>query len=121
MSRDLIGHVGLGPVPAALAPDEQPYLGGERLPQRHRCGLALASIAPHNPGMTPELSDDDKAILAELLRETIERSRLLLSPRVRSYRAILAKLAPPTPRPEPLPPPKPPGERSMALTKKLRG
>jgi hypothetical protein len=56
----------------------------------------------------PDLTNDDKAIIAELLHETIERSRFrLLSPRVRSYRAILAKLAPPTPRPEPMSPPKP--------------
>jgi hypothetical protein len=48
--------------------------------------------------MTPELSDDDKAILAGLLRETIDRDRYPLSPRVRSYKAILAKLTPPTPR-----------------------
>ena len=70
--------------------------------------------------MTPDLTDDDKAILAELLHETIERSRRLLSPRVRNYRAILAKLDPPAPRPEPMPPPKPPGQPSMALTKKRR-
>jgi hypothetical protein len=58
----------------------------------------------------PDLTDNDKAILAELLHETIERSRFrLLSPRVRSYRTILAKLAPPTTRPEPMPPPKPEG------------
>jgi hypothetical protein len=69
----------------------------------------------------PDLTDNDKAILAELLHETIERSRFrLLSPRVRSYNAILAKLAPPAPRPEPLPPPKPPGERSMTLTRRRR-
>jgi hypothetical protein len=69
----------------------------------------------------PDLTDDDKAIIAELLHETVERSRCrLLSPRMRNYRAILAKLDPPTPRPEPLPPPKPPGERSMVLTRKRR-
>jgi hypothetical protein len=68
----------------------------------------------------PDLTDDDKAALIELLRETIERDRFPLSPRVRRLRAILAKLAPPAPRPEPLPAPKPPGERSMALTKKRR-
>jgi hypothetical protein len=70
--------------------------------------------------MTPDLTDDDKAILAALLREVIAADRFPLSPRVRSFKAILAKLAPPTPRPEPLPPPKPPGERSMALTRKRR-
>ena len=68
----------------------------------------------------PELTDDDKAILAELLREIIARDRFPLSPRVRSLRAILAKLAPPAPRPEPLRPPEPPGERSMALAKRRR-
>jgi hypothetical protein len=68
--------------------------------------------------MTPDLPDDDKAILADLLRETIERDRFPLSPRVRRLKAILDKLDPPAPRAEPLPPPKPPGERSMALTRK---
>lgn len=67
-----------------------------------------------------ELDDADKAILIELLRETIERDRFPLSPHIKSLKAILAKLNPPAPRPEPLPPPKPPGERSMALTKNRR-
>ena len=70
--------------------------------------------------MTLDLTDDDRAILAELLRERIERDPFPLSPRLRSFRAILAKLDPPAPRPEPLPPPKPPGERSMVLAKKRR-
>ena len=68
----------------------------------------------------PDLTGDDKAILAELLDETIERSRRLLSPRVRNYRAILVKLDPPVPRLEPIPAPKLPGERSMAATRKRR-
>jgi hypothetical protein len=68
----------------------------------------------------PDLTDDDKAILIELLRETIERDRFPLSPRVRSFKEILAKLDPPAPRPEPLPAPKPPGERSMTMRKKRR-
>ena len=66
----------------------------------------------------PELDDTDKAILAELLRETIERDRFPLSPRNKSFKAILAKLDPPTPRPEQYPPPKPPGQPSMVLAKK---
>jgi hypothetical protein len=68
---DLIGNVGLGPVPAAFASPDQPDLGGERLAERHRRRLAVASIAPHNRAMTAELTDDNKAILAEHLRETI--------------------------------------------------
>jgi len=70
--------------------------------------------------MTPDLTDDDKAILADLLHEAIERDRFPLSPHVRSFKAILAKLDPPRPAPDILPPPKPPGERSMALAKKRR-
>ena len=41
--------------------------------------------------MTPDLTDDDKAILADLLREAIERNRFPMSPRVRAFKAILAK------------------------------
>ena len=69
--------------------------------------------------MTPELSDDDKAILAELLRETIAANRFPMSPRIKSLQAILDKLDP-QPVVETLPPPKPPGERSMASTRKRR-
>jgi hypothetical protein len=39
----------------------------------------------------------DKAILVELLRETIGRDRFPLSPRVKSLKAIPAKLDPPAP------------------------
>ena len=67
-----------------------------------------------------DLTDDDKAILAELLRETVERSRFLLSPRIRSLKMILDKLDPPPAQPDPLPPPKPPGERSMVRPRKRR-
>jgi hypothetical protein len=38
--------------------------------------------------MTPELSDDDKVILAELLRETIARDRFPLSRLTPTTRAI---------------------------------
>jgi hypothetical protein len=45
--------------------------------------------------MPRDLTDDDKAILIELLRETIERDRFPLSPKVKRLKAILAKFAPP--------------------------
>ncbi len=45
--------------------------------------------------MMPDLTDDGKAILVELLRETTERDRFPFSPQVRSFKAILAKLDPP--------------------------
>src|SRR5260370_37012857 len=86
ISRDLICYIGLGPVPATLAPHDQPDLGGKRLAQGHRRRLALASIASHNPAM-PDLTDDDKATLADLRRETIAPDRSPLPPRVRSFKA----------------------------------
>jgi hypothetical protein len=54
--------------------------------------------------MTADLDDDDKAALADLLREMIAGDRFPLSPGVRSFKAILAKLDPPAPRSEPIPP-----------------
>ena len=67
----------------------------------------------------PDLTDDDKAILVDLLREVTAADRFFLSPRIKSFKAILAKLDP-RPPVETLPAPKPPGERSMALTRKRR-
>ena len=64
---------------------------------------------------SPNLTDNDRADLARFLVD-----RYPLSPRARSFKAILAKLDPPAARPEQLPPPKPLGERSMVLTKKRR-
>jgi hypothetical protein len=86
ISLDLICYFGLGPVPAGLAPYEQPYLRRERLPQRHRLRLALVSIAPHNPAMPRPNSRMMKGILAKLPRETIERDRFPLSPRIKQLR-----------------------------------
>ncbi len=116
---DLLGDIGLGAVAASLAPNDQSHLRGERLAQGQRRGIAIDALAPHTAIM-PELDVADKAILVELLRETIERDRFPFSPRNKSLKAVLAKLDPPAPRPEPLPPPKPPGERSTVLAKKRR-
>jgi hypothetical protein len=76
--------------------------------------------------MQPNLTPDDYATLAALLRDTIAADRFPLSPRVRSLKAILDKLEPPAPKREPLPPMKPPGEPSMVVarmrgTKRRRG
>jgi hypothetical protein len=54
--------------------------------------------------MTLDLTDDETAALARLLRHTIDEARYPLSPRLAPLKAILAKLEPPEPRPE-LPPP----------------
>jgi hypothetical protein len=54
------------------------------------------------------------------LREAIERDRFPLSPRIKGFKAILAKLQRPPVTPEPLPPPNRRAERSMALRPKRR-
>jgi len=59
-----------------------------------------------------DLSPDDKAIIAEQLRQTIAADRFPLSPRIKALKTVLDKLAPQVPRPEP-PPLKPPGTPSL--------
>ena len=49
-----------------------------------------------------DLTNAETLALLNLLSETIEADRYPLSPRIQKLRAILAKLAPPPPRPEPL-------------------
>jgi hypothetical protein len=77
--------------------------------------------------MPADLTNEDKATIATLLRESIAADRFPLSPWIKRLKAILAKLDPPSsgtewlPSPMVYPPPKPPGERSMALGKKRRG
>lgn len=63
------------------------------------------------------LTSDDRAVIAELLRDTIAVDRYPLSPRIRRLKAILAKLEPPS-AVEPMPAPKPSAVPSSALTKK---
>ena len=48
--------------------------------------------------MPPDLADDEKVALIELLRSTVDRDRSLTSPRIRKLQAILAKLALEPPR-----------------------
>ena len=55
--------------------------------------------------MNPELSDNEKLALIDLLKRTIRDDRYPLSPRIRTLRGILKKLEP-RPAREPLPPPK---------------
>jgi hypothetical protein len=65
-----------------------------------------------------DLTDEETAALRDLLRRSIENDRFPLSPRMRPYKSILAKIDPPTV--EPLPPPKPAGQPSSLLTRKRR-
>jgi hypothetical protein len=70
------------------------------------CWFSLAPRPIYLP-MSFDLTDDEKAALIELLRDTIERSQFVLSPRIKLLRGILEKLAPEPPRPEADPAPKP--------------
>ena len=67
--------------------------------------------------MQPDLSPEDCAAIAALLRDTIAADRFPMSPRIKRMRAILNKLDPPAPKPAPFPPLKPPrnGTASCAL------
>ena len=67
--------------------------------------------------MPSDLTADDKAALAALLRATIVADRFPLSPRVRELKAILAKLEPPKVSAVVYPAPKPSAVPSMALKK----
>jgi hypothetical protein len=67
-----------------------------------------------------DLTEEERGAVLRLLRETVDYDPFPFSPRIKSLKAILAKLDPPASRPTPLPPPKPPSARSMALTKKRR-
>ena len=55
--------------------------------------------------MNLDLSDEETAALAQELNDIVETDRYPFSPRIRTLRAILAKLRP-EPAREPLPPPK---------------
>jgi hypothetical protein len=70
----------------------------------------------------PDLSEADRAILAELLREQIAPDRFPLSPRVTRLKATLAKFdaSAENPAVTPYPAPRPSGEPSL-LYRKLRG
>jgi hypothetical protein len=75
----------------------------------------------HNAAMTTlELDDGEKAAMAELLKRTIAADPFPMSPRLRTLRAILAKLQPSAARLQPYPAPKPAVEPS-ALLRRMRG
>ena len=88
--------------------------------EHRRPGLAFKALAPHISAIQPNLSPEDYAAIAALLRDTMAADRFPLSPRVRTWKAILDKLEPPEPKREPLPPLKPPGEPSMVVAR-MRG
>ncbi len=68
--------------------------------------------------MPPDLAEDVKAALIELLRETSERDPLPAVKRVKRLRGILAKLG--VSSTAAMSEPKPPGKRRTVLTKERR-
>jgi hypothetical protein len=72
--------------------------------------------------MALDLTDDEKAALIELLRDTVDRDRALMSPRIKLLRSILEKLGVRStlavPRPAPMPNPR--SHQGAALAKKRR-
>ena len=64
--------------------------------------------------MHPGLSDDEKLALAALLKRTIDEDHYPLSPRVLTWKAIFAKLAPPPDVPAVPAPSSKPGDRPRA-------
>jgi hypothetical protein len=69
--------------------------------------------------MNLDLTDEETTALARLLSDTIDRDRFPLSPRVRTLKAILAKLRPEPVR-EPLPPRKHYEQPRAAAAKRRR-
>ena len=70
--------------------------------------------------MQPDLSSQDCAAIAALLREVIAADRFPMSPRIKRMRAILNKFDPPAPKPEPFPPLKPPGGALSMVVARIR-
>lgn len=68
----------------------------------------------------PDLTADDKATLAALLRETIASDRFPMSPRIRELKAILAKVKPVKASAVNYPPPKASAVLSLTMGKKRR-
>jgi hypothetical protein len=67
-----------------------------------------------------DLTDEEAAALIRELRDTVESDRYPFSPRIRTLRAILAKLRP-DPIREPLPPPKVYAPRRFIRGRRRRG
>jgi hypothetical protein len=71
--------------------------------------------------MTLDLTEEEAAALAQLLRRAINEDRYPLSPRLAPLKAILAKVDPPQPPSEPLPPLRASDAPSAAGRRRRRG
>ena len=96
---DQLGKVGIDPLAATLAPNEQPHLRGKRLAEGQRHRLVIASIADHIAIMRRlEITDNECATLIGALRQLVDFDPEPVSPRVQTLRAILERLEPQKPQ-----------------------
>jgi hypothetical protein len=70
--------------------------------------------------MNLDLDDTEQAALIALLRAEVGNTRYPMSPALRPFRSVLAKLRVETRRPA-LSPPKPPGEPSIVVARMRNG
>jgi hypothetical protein len=78
----LLAGVNVGPAPAIQAPDMQHRICPGRAAERRRSRFAFKGFASHIAGM-PDLSPEDYAAIAALLRDTIAADRFPLGRRMR--------------------------------------
>jgi len=80
----LLGGVEIGDAMAVVAPDAQQEVRPGRGAERRRTSVAFEAFPSHIPDtMQPDLSPEDYAAIAALLRDTIAADRFPLFPRVR--------------------------------------
>jgi len=69
--------------------------------------------------MSLNLTDQDRAEIARIMRDAIEANRYPFSPKVRRLKELLARIDPtPDPNVRPYPAPKPAGAPSLLLSRK---
>ena len=85
MALGLLGGVEIGAVPAVVAPDAQQEVRPGRGAERRRTRMSPSKPLPsHIPdAMQPDLSPEDCAAIAALLRDTIAADRFPMSPRIK--------------------------------------
>ena len=97
----------------------QQHVRPRRAAQRHCSDSPLYLPRAIFGLMQYDLSPEDRAAIAELLRDTIKADQFPLSPRIKRMREILHKIDPPEPEPFRFPPLKQ-GRPSQVLGKQAR-
>jgi hypothetical protein len=100
--------------------DEPIILTGEPIADSLALALATGNLDPIIGVMHLDLTDEEAAALTQELHDIVENDRYPFSPRIRTLRAILAKLRPEPVR-EPLPPLKVYAPPRAVLSRRRRG